>query len=145
MPEHLSGRRIEPTWRPKPISVKKLVDDNLLNEKLAMKNVPRISDQGVVYKNARAGLSEQMFKHIATNAEKQGLLINAKKTALLTISGAVSYQAKSHIYTADNTRIDCQDSLKMLGFYFNKQGDVGAAAYQLGNTSSRTITEVKQR
>ena len=30
-------------------------------------------------------------------------------------------------------------------YHFHKDSKQGAAAYQLGNTSSRTITEVKQR
>ena len=37
IPPNLASRRIEPTWRHKPISVKKFVDDNLQNEKISMR------------------------------------------------------------------------------------------------------------
>ena len=96
IPHHLSTR-IEQTWRPKNITVKKFVDDNLQNEKLYMKNVPTIKFNDDFVRNARAGKSEHMFKHISDRARRKGLLVNTAKTALLTVSGAVSYTARSHI------------------------------------------------
>ena len=124
VPTNLQTRRIEPTWRPKPVAVKKFVDDNLQCEKLCYKDIPTYQDEAGPYRNARAGKSEAMFKHIAVNARKQGLLVNAEKTAVLPISGAVSYDARAHIYGENNERIDSGSTLKTLGFIFNKQADV---------------------
>ena len=116
--------RIEPTWKARPITVKKFVDDNLQNEKICMKDVPLYETDGAVYKNARAGKSECLFKHISKQAKQQGLFVNSKKTTLLTISNAVSYNARSHIYDSEQQRIDCEPTLKMLRFIFNQQADV---------------------
>ena len=41
-----------------------------------------------------------------------------------------------------NMFVNCKVNLYIVGI---NQSHKGAAAYQLGNTSSRTITEVKQR
>ena len=62
-----------------------------------MKNVPTIKFNDDFVRNARAGKSEHMFKHISDRARRKGLLVNTAKTALLTVSGAVSYTARSHI------------------------------------------------
>ena len=121
---HGLTNRVEPSWRAREISVKKFVDDNLQNEKLLMKDIPTLENNQQATRNARAGKSEIMFNHISRNANKQGLLVNAQKTTILTVSAATSYIAKSHIYDHSMTRIDCTDTLKTLGFVFNKQADV---------------------
>ena len=117
-------RRIEPAWRHKKITVKKFVDDNLQAEKLQMKSALTYDQQGHLYKNVRASQSEVMFNHISRQAKEKGLLVNSKKTSLLAVSGARSYLAKAHIYDSDNTRIDSEETLKILGFVFNNNGTV---------------------
>ena len=90
IPDTHNHRRIEPTWRPRPVTVKKIVDDNLQNEKISMRKLPTYVDRGITFKNARAGQSEHIFQHISTRAENRGLRVNSNKTALLTVSGSVS-------------------------------------------------------
>ena len=131
-------RRIEPAWRHKRITVRKFVDDNLQAEKLQMKAAITYDQEGHLYKNTRASQSEKMFNHISTQAKKQGLLVNSRKTALLAVSGARSYQAKALIYDNDNTRIDSQENLKILGFIFNQSATVHDQIYSL-------IQKVNQR
>lgn len=79
-----------------------------------MKEAPLPLDNDGPFKNARAGGSEQMFNHIRRNAVEQGLKINPDKTTILTVSGAVSYEARSHIYDHNKVRIDSTDTLKAL-------------------------------
>ena len=86
--------RIEPTWRPKPLSVKKFVDDNLQNEKLYIKKVPLMIEGPMVYKNARAGQSEAMFNHIGKRAKERGLRVN---TCLLYTSPSPRDRQKSRM------------------------------------------------
>ena len=50
-----------------------------------------------------------------TRAEDIGMVVNAKKTTMVCVSVALSYQADAFIYDADNDRIGCQDSFKALG------------------------------
>ena len=74
-------RRIEPSWRQKKISVRKFVDDNLQAERLQMCATLTYDQDGQLYKNVRAVQSEHLFNHISTEAKKQGLAVNSKKTA----------------------------------------------------------------
>ena len=120
---HKLKKRIEPTWRNKPLSVRKFVDDNLQIDKVNMA-IQRTFRQGnVVFKNPRVVNSERMFRHIACNAKKKGLIVNAAKTSLLTISASKSYEAMSHFYDNDRNVVESTDELKALGFVFNKKGD----------------------
>ena len=135
IPPNLNSRRIEPAWRDRPVTVRKFVDDNLQAEKLSMKEVNQYQLHGCTYRNVRAVKSEMMFRHISAKAEQQGLKVNSDKTTLLSVSGAISYQARSHIYDINNTRIDCSEKLKALGFIFNRTGDV---ADQVENPVSYT-------
>lgn len=118
------SRRVEPSWRHRKIQVRKYVDDNLQGEKLRIKAGTTYSQGEHLFKNVRATQSEMLFNYIAAAAKDQGLLVNTNKTTLLTISGARSYQAKSHIYDADNNRVDSKPTLKILGFIFNETGTV---------------------
>ena len=134
-----TSRRIEPSWRHKQIKVRKYVDDNLQGEKLKMKAGITFERDGEAYKNVRAVESERLFQHIARAAERQGLQVNTKKTALLAISGARSYKAKTHIYDQNNCRIDSVQSLKILGFIFNDQGTV---SHQISSLTKKFIMRV---
>ena len=130
--EHASNR-IEPAWRDKTVTVRKYVDDNQEVEKLYMKNKPTLIEHGQPVKYARGVQSEAMFRHISTRAEKQGLLVNTKKTAVLAISGARSYKANVYIGDHQGNRIESQDKLKTLGFVFNSRGDVADQVELLKN------------
>ena len=116
--------RIEPTWRKRQLTVRKFVDDNLQLQKLNMKKQRTYMQNNVKFKNPRVMRSEKMFKHIAGRAYRKGLRVNAAKTNLLVVSASNSYEARAHFYDDQNTRIDCQNTLKALGFTFNARGDV---------------------
>ena len=79
---------------------------------------------GTCFKNVRATQSEAMFRHISERASEQGLQVNTKKTAILAVSGARSYEARVHVYDDRNNRIDSQKTLKTLGFTFNNTATV---------------------
>ena len=125
---------MEPIWRKKKIKVKKYVDDNNTVAKVFIKEVPTYQINDRTVKNIRAMESEMLFKHITTRATEQGLRVNNSKTTLLTVSGATSYKASSHIYDEENKRIDSVEKLKTVGFVFNERGDVSS---QLGALKSR--------
>ena len=117
VPTELTSR-IEPTWRSRPLSVRKFVDDNLQMEKMNMKKQKTYRSPTEIFKNPRVLKSEQMFKHIAKKAYDRGLRVNAAKTNLLVVSASKSYEARAHFFDEDNTRVDCSTNLKALGFTF---------------------------
>ena len=130
VPPQLSSR-IEPTWRHRPMSVRKFVDDNVQIEKLHMKKQRTYVSGNIHFKNPRVVRSERMFKHIAARAHRKGLRVNGAKTNLLPISASNSYDARAHFYDAENTRIESTNELKALGFVFNGKGDVSTQVGRL--------------
>ena len=106
-----------------------------------MKTGLTYDQDGNCFKNVRARQSEEMFKYISQAAGEQGLQVNSKKTALLAISGARSYTARTHIYDAQDNRIDSSSTLKTLGFTFNSSATVSDQIEILVNKMSmRTWT-----
>ena len=125
VPEKLR-RRVEPTWREKPITVRKFVEDNLQTDKLNMQASETYIENGSIFKNPRAIRSESMFRHIATKAKTKGLQVNSAKTCLLVVSASKSYDAYAHMYDEENNKILCQNNMKALGFIFNRRGDASS-------------------
>ena len=142
VPEKLK-KRIEPTWRDKPISVRKFVDDNLQVEKLDMMAQQTYQD-GQTFKNPRALKSERMFKHISAKAKTKGLLVNGKKTGLLVMSASRSYQAKAHIYDENKQRVDSTESMKMLGFIFNQKADTSTHVEKLCTKFRQKVWSIRK-
>ena len=62
----------------------------------------------------------------SSSSKEQGLLVNTKKTALLAISGANSFEARAHIYSEDGTRVDSQKEMRILGYTFNNKADASS-------------------
>ena len=116
--------RIKPTWRPRPVTVNKFVDDNHSSEKLSMKDSNILENESEFFKNVREGGSERMFNHITSRTQSKGLKVHSEKTTLLAMSSATSYRTKTHFYDHENQRIDCAPTLKALGFLFNEEATV---------------------
>lgn len=72
---------------------------------------------------AKAVKTNVHFKTVSYNAAARGMCLNASKTKMLTISAAKDYIAESYIYDDNNTRIDCNETMKILGFNFSKRPD----------------------
>ena len=97
-------RRIEPSWSDKSVTVRKFVDDNLQCEKTNM----------LASQTFRVVKSEKMFNHIAANARKRGMIVNAAKNNLLVVSASKSYEARAHFYDSSNNLVESTDSMKAL-------------------------------
>ena len=132
-------RRIKPTWRSRPLGVRKYVDDNIQDEKFHMKRSKSFRQGTVIFKNPRLVRSEKLFKHITSKAKEKDLVMNAKKTNLLIISAARSYEARGHIYDEQNCRVDSTKTMKALGFLFNEKGDISS---QIENLIRKFRTKV---
>ena len=102
VPPALTGR-IEPSWRNRPITVRKFVDDNLQIEKIQMKAHTSFRDGNTIFKNSRAVKSETMFSHISGRTLRKGLKVNAAKTNLLVASASRSYNARAHFYDSNGS------------------------------------------
>ena len=90
-PPVTTGRRVEPSWRHREVTVRKFVDDNQEVKKLYIKDKPTLYRNGEYYKQARAPQSEAMFQHISRRAVNQGLVVNTKRL--------LSWQYLEHVLT----------------------------------------------
>ena len=52
--------------------------------------------------------------------------VNASKTAMLYMSGAMSYKGDAYIYDSAGKNIESGESLKVLGFHFSRRPGVHA-------------------
>ena len=67
-----------------------------------------------------------MFRHLVRSAEDIGMVVKAKKTAMICISDSLAYCADAFIYDADQKRIGCQDRIKALGMHFSSRPNMDA-------------------
>ena len=52
--------------------------------------------------------------------------VNGSKTAMVCVSGAQSYHARSHVYQASGEKVESGPSIKVLGFHFSSSPTVHA-------------------
>ena len=108
----------------KLVKVFKYIDDNLVCEKLNFGQTAIEGDPPTKTKQALP--SQNAFRSITTNARKIGMMVNNSKTGLLCISDALNYRPLTYILDHEGKRIDCVDSLKILGFTFSSKPTVDA-------------------
>ena len=108
----------------KPVKIQKYVDDNLSIEKVNFGNVAPSLSNGVWVKTKQAVPSKNTFRSVTTNAKKKGMVVNADKTNMICVSDALSYTPASFIIDSESNRIDCRESMKVLGFPFSNKPKV---------------------
>ena len=107
----------------KQVRVFKYVDDNIICEKLNF-GTTVIVDGDKPTKTKLATSSQNAFRSISANAEAIGMRVNASKTNILCISDALSYTPLTYIHDEQGQRIDCKDSMRVLGFHFSSRPTV---------------------
>ena len=103
------------TWRPRPTSKHKYIDDGLMDTKLNMETVAELNGE----RDKHALDCQNLFRRVIRNAELIGMKANREKTNLLCISDSLTFKAKAHIFTTEGARIQSKDNLKLLGFHFS--------------------------
>ena len=58
---------------------------------------------------------QNTFCRTIRKAAAKGMKVNTDKMAMVCVSGAQSYVARSHIYDADGTKVSSVDEMKVLG------------------------------
>ena len=114
-----------PKWRNEPIKVVKYIDDGVIIEKLNFHELPLLEQEDVRFKYAHASRSEDMFKHVSERALGRGMVVNDSKTSVLCVSDPLSIQQNAYI-RAGTEDIKGGESLKILGFTFNREPTVNA-------------------
>ena len=110
----------------KAVKICKYVDDNITVEKLNFGTVEETVEGGFSFKFRLATNTQNAFRSVKTKAEEIGMVVNTKKTKLLTISDALHYRPKAHIFDTDGTKISSGDSMNILGFHLSDRPGVHA-------------------
>ena len=71
------------------------------------------------YRDRHAVECQNAFRNTIANARKKGMKVNSSKTAMCCISGAQSYQARSHIFYSEGNKISSGQAIKVLGYHFS--------------------------
>ena len=111
--------------RLKPVKMVKYVDDNLSIEKLNFGTTPAVDGPSGKIKTKQAINTQNGFQSVSYESGKKGMVVNSKKTNLLCISDALNYKPITYIEDAEGNRINCKESMKVLGFTFSDKPTVG--------------------
>ena len=109
----------------KPVLVFKYIDDILTCEKLNFGDVLPVMRDGKPVKIKQAFNTQNCFRSVSAKSGQIGMIVNAKKTGLLCVSDALSYRPETFILDENNNKIECVDTLKVLGFTFSSRPTVG--------------------
>ena len=112
-----------PHWVPKPkdptftdskANTYKYVDDQVNTSKVNMRKARMLVEDGVFFKEIIDLRTQNLLQHIATRAEDRGMQINAKKTSLMLVSAATSFQPRVCVELGGEL-VKGSDKLKILG------------------------------
>jgi hypothetical protein len=83
--------------------------------------------------------TENLFRRTVSRAQNQGMKVNIKKTAMLTISDSISFRPEAFIEDENGERIsgDCE-KIKIVGFNFSRKPTVALHI-------SETVSKVRRR
>ena len=119
-----------PPWVKKPKDPKyvdnevmnlKFVDDGINVDKIHLRKAELLVEEGCIIKELIAKRTQELLRHISKKATKIGMLINAKKMALMCISAAVTFEPRVRV-EIEGTTIKGSDTLKLLGLTIDSNG-----------------------
>ena len=87
----------EKKWTSKPLLTLKFVDDGINAEVINMKEVPLMIENDIPFKETHAEKTGRLLEHIRKKAKEKGLVVNEKKTVLMCVSAAKTFQARTSI------------------------------------------------
>ena len=102
----------------------KYVDDNVSCAKLSFGATITLTRGGFKIKSRQAIPTQNAYRSVTSRAKEIGMVVNNSKTSLLCVSDALNYRPDTYIIDTDGTRIECSDSMKVLGFHFSNRPTV---------------------
>ena len=81
----------------------------------------RRDQDDVQFREKHVVACQNAYRYVIRRSEERGMKVNGNKTAMLCISGAQSYEARSFILGADGTRVDSGKTMKLLGVHLSNK------------------------
>ena len=122
----------------KPVKIFKYVDDNIICEKLNFGREEIVVGLAGRRKLRQAISSQNAFISITAAAMKKGMKVNESKTNLLCVSDSLNFKTLTYIEDTNGDRIDCVESMRVLGFYLSDRTGVAEHVKQ-------TVKKMRQR
>ena len=104
----------DPKFKKSDIRTLKFVDDQVNLNKINMRKAELLVQNGNFFRNVRDKRTEDLLEHITTRAELKGMRINEKKTSLMCVSAATSFEARATV-NVKQERVLGSQHLKILG------------------------------
>ena len=104
----------DPKFKEGDLNSYKYVDDGINISPVNMRRAGLLIEEGHFFKEIVDIRTEGILKHIAKNASKKGMRINAEKTSLMCVSAATSFKARVRV-ELDGQVVNGKDSLRILG------------------------------
>ena len=115
-------------WKDRDLEVKKFIDNvsgsENINANLTYRS--RVTSDTEERRYIHAPQSQELFDKVSCEASSKGMKLNEKKTTLLCISAACSYEPRTFIKLGSNDVILSGKSMKLLGFHFDTRPSVDA-------------------
>ena len=99
--------KTEAKWRTRLMQLLRYIDDGFGLSKINFENSYGFEVNGVFYRSKHAIQAQNVFRHVVRAAESIGMVVNAKKTAMICVSDSLSYEAEAYIcllYTSPSPR-----------------------------------------
>ena len=104
----------DPRLKDRGLRSYKFVDDSVNTSPVNMRSALLLEDCSGPFKKVVDIRMESLLCHVAVNATRKGMKINAKKTSLMCVSAATSFRPLVQIQLEDQT-ITGQEKMKILG------------------------------
>ena len=111
---HWISRPKDPRFNSGDIATVKFVDDGVNVDVVNLRRASTLEEDGIHFKDVVATRTSTILNHIADRAKEKGMAINEKKTALLCISAAKSFEPRVRVSVGQST-VTGQDKMKILG------------------------------
>ena len=112
----------DPRWIERPPLKLKFIDDGAHLAKVNLQRERLLLEGGKFIKEIHDQRTQNMFDHVVKRAEERGMRVNDRKTVVVCISAATSFQARAIVYGRQEEVITSQQSLKILGFTLDSDG-----------------------
>ena len=123
VPPEMNRKRTGLRWKARRARKLKFVDDGLMVSKLNMDSAVLSARliEGKPSKVKEDIMTQNMFRRIVRKATSRGMKVNNDKTSILCVSDALNYRASAFFRDSDGKVLESGDSMKMLGFHFDRR------------------------
>ena len=105
----------EKRWEDREPTVKKFIDDGINIDVVNMLAVQTTLEKNKPVKTVHPVKTQALLEHVTKRANQKGMVVNDKKTTIMCVSAATSYEARARVTDRNGENISSNRSMKVLG------------------------------